>query len=413
MRFPNFSFKQREAPVSQEQQSAKGADFENNAVRITNSESALSIAAFYRALDIRASTMSLLSMEFQVKDSNGGNYVKAMRGYSSRINYLLEVTPNPLMTFPQLMKQAEINRICQGNAYVYVKKANSGEIEAFYLCDSGSFDFTTNTYTICYKSPTGFVTLSEVPASNVIHIRNTFSLDNGITGVPTLRYAQRTLSISATNDQQTLDNSSKGGKMKLLVQEERAATFGAGRAAKKELQKITEQLQEDIYKKDVILMNNVASVTPISQNAQQQELLESRKFSVKEIARLMGVPPIMLMDDTGSSYKSPEMATQEFLLRTISPAIKAWEAEMNAKLIIPDLFGKMRYHLCEKPLMRLDPKGQAEIDKIHLETGVTNVDELRAQYDLSQLPDGIGKKHYVSTNLAEVGSDKLRKPKAE
>ena len=57
------------------------------------------------------------------------------------------------------------------------------------------------------------------------------------------------------------------------------------------------------------------------------------------------------------------------------------------------------------PLRRLDAKGQAEIDKLHLESG-WSVNELRSQYDLPNIPEGDA--HYVSTNLAEVGSEKLR-----
>ena len=64
-----------------------------------------------------------------------------------------------------------------------------------------------------------------------------------------------------------------------------------------------------------------------------------------------------------------------------------------------------RIHVCESALRRLDPKGQAEIDKLHLEAG-WSVNELRKQYDLPSIADGDA--HYVSTNLAEVGSEKLR-----
>jgi hypothetical protein len=56
------------------------------------------------------------------------------------------------------------------------------------------------------------------------------------------------------------------------------------------------------------------------------------------------------------------------------------------------------------PLRRLDAKGQAEIDKIHLETG-WSPNEIRAQYDLPAIEEG--NDHYVSTNLAIAGSPKL------
>ena len=79
---------------------------------------------------------------------------------------------------------------------------------------------------------------------------------------------------------------------------------------------------------------------------------------------------------------------------------------MNSKLLGVDDFGRRRVHICELALRRLDAKGQAEIDKLHLETGVNTVNELRNQYDLPNVPGG--DINYVSTNLAEVGSEKLR-----
>jgi hypothetical protein len=114
-----------------------------------------------------------------------------------------------------------------------------------------------------------------------------------------------------------------------------------------------------------------------------------------------------MMEDAGSSYKMPEHATQEFLLRTIQPIIRNWEDELNSKLLRPEDFGTRRIHVCELPLRRLDAKGQAELDKLHMETG-WSPNEIRAQYDLPNIE--FGDKHYISTNLAEVGSAKLSEP---
>ena len=125
-----------------------------------------------------------------------------------------------------------------------------------------------------------------------------------------------------------------------------------------------------------------------------------------EIARLMGVPKPLLMDDSNSSYKTPEAALQSFMTYTIQPAIGLWEDELNAKLLNEYDFGRRRIHLCERNLRRLDPTAQANLDKLHLETGVCSVNELRAAHDMPTIEGGDA--HYVSTNLAEVGSEKLR-----
>jgi hypothetical protein len=112
----------------------------------------------------------------------------------------------------------------------------------------------------------------------------------------------------------------------------------------------------------------------------------------------------MMMEEQGSNYKMPEHATQEFMLRTIQPRIMTMEDELNSKLLYPEDFNKKRIHLCELALRRLDAKGQAEIDKLHLEAG-WSPNEIRAQYDLPSIKGGDD--HFVNTQLAPLGSNKL------
>jgi HK97 family phage portal protein len=225
-------------------------------------------------------------------------------------------------------------------------------------------------------------------------------------GIPTIVYAMKTLSIAATADEQTLKDMAKGGKHKVILQEEKQPSLGTrGRANKEQLKKVTQDFASDWNGGDFILLDNVAEAKVISQTAAELRLLESRGFEVNDIARILGIPRIMMMEDQGASYKMPEHATQEFLLRTIQPRIRSCEDEYNSKLLSEYDFGKRRIHVCELALRRLDAKGQAEIDKLHLEAG-WSVNELRNQYDLPNIPEGDA--HYVSTNLAEVGSEKLR-----
>lgn len=230
-------------------------------------------------------------------------------------------------------------------------------------------------------------------------------------GLPIISYASKALSIAATADEQTLKDMAKGGKHKILVQEQtqKPADWGiiaSGRADQSELKRITDQLEEDWLSKDAVFLSNMADAKIISQTAAELRTLENRGFQVADIARILGVPRIMMMDDGGgASYKTPEAATQEFLLRTIQPRVREMEDELNAKLLDPGDFGSRRIHVCEQALRRLDPQAQANLDKIHLETGAMCPNEIRSQYDLGTIPDG--DKFYVSTNLAVVGSKKL------
>lgn len=354
-------------------------------------------------------TMGQMEVQFQRMNREGGNFIEDRYGASRLINYLLQIRPNPLMTGSQMLEQIEYQKIFKGNAYVYIDYSPTGSLNALWLCQNGSYNPIGDTYNITYRKPEGFVSKT-VPSDNVLHFRNIILNDQMSSGLPTIDFAINSLSIAATADAQTLKDMAKGGKHKILVQERpvQNVQWGAlsqGRADKKEMEKLTDRLSEEWMSRDAVLLDNIADVKIISQTAAELRTLENRGFQVADLARLLGIPTIMMMVDSGNNYKTPEAATQEFLLRTIQPRIREMEDEFNSKLLGPDDFGKRRIHICESALRRLDPQQQANLDKIHLETGVMSPNELRAQYDLPTVKDG--DVHYVSTNLAVLGSEKL------
>lgn len=384
-------------PNDASNQQPKGANWEANVVRPYGKQS-LMVPAWYRGVSLIMQTMGQMVTQYQRMDTEGGNFTED-RGYldrrrtiptdGNRLNYLLQVRPNPLMTASQLQEQIEYRKIYYGNAYVYIERGEYGQPQALWLCTGGGFNPITNRYSLVYNSTRGPRMRIEADAKDVMHFKNVFLTDDYYMGLPTLDFAFKALQIAATADDQALQDVAKGGKHKILLKEEKSTPMGTrGRNSPEELRKTARKFEGDWQSNDVVLLDNVMDPTIISQTAQQLQLLENRGFQVSDLARILGVPRIMMMEDAGSSYKMPEHATQEFMLRTIQPRIREWEDEMNAKLLTADDFGKRRIHVCELPLRRLDAKGQAEIDKIHLETGVNTVNELRNQYDLPSIADG-------------------------
>jgi HK97 family phage portal protein len=70
----------------------------------------------------------------------------------------------------------------------------------------------------------------------------------------------------------------------------------------------------------------------ISANAGQSQLLESRKFTVSEIARIYRVPPHMIQDLERSTNNNIEHQGLEFVVFTMIPWIVRFEQEYNDKL---------------------------------------------------------------------------------
>ena len=387
----------------------KGANWQANVVRPFG-RSSLLIPTWTRCVTLIMQTMGQMVTQYQRLNGDGGNFVEDRYGKNGMLNYLLQVRPNPLMTASQMQEQIEYRKIYYGNAYVYIERGFDGYPVNLWLCTGGGYDPLTNRYNLVYNSDRGPRMMVECDAKDVLHFKNVFMTDDMYMGIPTIDYAFKALTIAATGDEQALQDMAKGGKMKLIIGEDKPATGGGtlafGRFDKQQVNKYADEIQERMGSNDVIALQNLDKVQIFSQTAQQLQLLEQRGYSDEALCRLMGVPKIIaIVGDGGGNYRMPEHATQEFLLRTIQPRIREHEDELNSKLLTPGDFGKRRIHVCELALKRLDAKGQAEIDKLHLESG-WSVNEIRSQYDLPNIPDGDD--HYVSMNLGVVGSPKLK-----
>jgi HK97 family phage portal protein len=391
------------------QPSVRGGSWEGNVVR-PYGRSSLLVPTWTRCVTLIMQTMGQMVTQYQRMNGEGGNFIEDRYGKNGYLNWLLQVRPNPLMTASQMQEQIEWRKIYYGNAYVYIERGMDGYPVNMWLCTGGGYDPLNNRYNLVYNSDRGPRMKVECDAQDVLHFKNVFMTEDMYLGIPTIDYAFKALMIAATGDEQALQDMAKGGKMKLIIGEEKApnwrGTVATGRFSKQEVTKYADEIQDRLLSNDVIALQNLDKVQVISQTAQQLQLLEQRGYSDEALCRLMGVPKIIaIVGDGGGNYRMPEHATQEFLLRTIQPRIREHEDELNSKLLTPADFGRRRIHVCELALKRLDAKGQAEIDKLHLESG-WSVNEIRSQYDLPNIPDGDD--HYVSMNLGVVGSAKLK-----
>ena len=387
---------------------AHAATISGKVITADGEQSSLTFAAFYAALLRRANTMAQLPLHYQKYNSRTRCYEDDLnpRGGAS-LNYLLQVRPNPYMNATVFWRLIELYRILRGNAYIYVHRDHENEIDALYLCNSALYSTTPNTYQLTYYIGSTLATRANIPAADVLHFKNAIVQD-GILGVPTIRFAARSLNTAATQENLVLDNAAKGGRKKIVIQEKEQASMGLGKVGKNAMHDIARNLQQDLWdgEHDVTYVPNVANITDISQSLQELQLLDLRKFSVIEAARWLGVPAIFLADQTNTSYRTYEDATNDFLVSTIAPNICEIEDELNSKLLTPADFGKRRFHIDESRLFRLNRAAQAQWNKARMETGSASINELRHEMGLPDIPNGDD--HYISTNLAIAGSEKLQ-----
>ena len=374
-----------------------GGSYQERIVYPRSPMAALTVSAVYRATELRAKTMAVMPVQYRKKDTAKGNFVEDRRGLGNRINYLLQVEPNPIMTASDMWSLVTINQLMTGNGFVYIERDEFDLPYRLWLVREGGYNIETGMYSsISYLSDRGWVVKTNVPRKDVMHFPNTFRWSqNGFWGISTLQFAIETLSLNKTLRQQALETAAKGGRVKLIIGEEKPAsgqgTLAFGMFNKDTMDAYAKELQDKMYAgQDILAIRGLDKVQNISMTSAEMQALETVGATDDDISRFWGTPRPLLMLDTNSHYNDYQNATMEYHTRTILPEKSGREKEIYRKIDRDPQgnFGYRDVHICEKPLLAMDPERQAKVDLLELQTGASTINEIRAQHDRPAVENG-------------------------
>ena len=360
---------------------------------------ALEVTAYKRALDVLAGSVARLPLEYLKRQ--GGIYVEDEK---SSYHYLLSVEPQQRMNAYDFKYQLVWRALHDGNAYVYPRVLD-GKAEASELVllsrGSVSFDEINCKY---HVSDTYNGVYGVFEESEILHF--SFNSTDGRKGIPLWMQGQRSLSIIATGDKETLERFDKGGKVRGIISNDKTGLRGLGEYQDQELARLAKST-DDMFKAGecIVAMPGAAGMTVISSTSADMQFLESRKFAVSDIARLTGVPLSFLGEGTGSNYKAPEQEMTVFLTQTLDRILKAIECEFQRKLVPPSFCCKRRFQFDRRKIYSMDLGSMANYEAKMIQNGVFTVNDVRKMEN--QAPIEHGDTVYLSTNLAEIGSEKL------
>jgi HK97 family phage portal protein len=134
------------------------------------------------------------------------------------------------------------------------------------------------------------------------------------------------------------------------------------------------------------------------------QFIEGRKFQLEEIARILGVPLILLQ----STEKATSWGTgiEQFMLAfmqfTIRPWLKRWEARINQSLFTE---AERKIYFVEsliEDLLRADSLARAQMLQIWRRNGIINADDWLALENRNPLPDGKGQIYVIEGNMTRL-----------
>ena len=375
-----FDFLKREqskAPTGQN----TGASVPQRRIVINNGDSAQQVAAFFHAIELRATTAARACLRYErlVDDK----WEQFSYGDNNRLNWLLQVRPNALMTSIQMWKLAFRMRDLEGSAGIYIRYEGERVMELIPV----HLTWSRNNNTFKCVSDEFSRQWDNVPAEHVIILKGIVTPGYPL-GRSILHYAKQTLSTAATAESLCLDVMSKGGTFKAIVKQEQQINGLQGLATldDKEAEKNTDNIGEQFAEgKDFIYDPSASQITPITQSFQDLQVDLQRNKAIEDIARFTGVPLPLMFCATNAVYKSIDDAWHTFKTLTIEPLLEEVEQELNSKILSDKDFGKFRFRFDTSALCLDSDKGKAEVAQIYINAGVKTRDEVRQELNLAPL----------------------------
>lgn len=222
----------------------------------------------------------------------------------------------------------------------------------------------------------------EIPRENIMHIRG-FSLDAAVGLTPIQFGADIIGSALATNEAASnvfkngLQNSGFMTSSVPLNPEQRTA-----------LRNNLQQFMGSNNAGKVMLLEGGFDYKGITINPETAQLLESRSFSIEEICRWFGVPPVIIghMEKQSSWASSIESLYTQFLITGLRPMLVNIEQEIGRCLLDND--DRYFAEFAVEGLLRADSNGRASYYKQALQDGWMNRNEVRAKENLPPIEGG-------------------------
>lgn len=129
------------------------------------------------------------------------------------------------------------------------------------------------------------------------------------------------------------------------------------------------------------------------------QFLESRKFQLNEIARLLHIPPHMLADLDRATFSNIEHQAIEFVTYTMGPWFTRWEETCNRKLLLSGEKKIFFFEFLVDALLRGDSSARANFYKELFYLGVLSPNDIRELENMNPIDDPGGNKYYIQSNM--------------
>ena len=343
---------------------------------------ALSLSAVYSAVELISNSIALLPIQVKFKDDKGEAQINNDHELNMAFN-------NNDMSKYMIIKMMVADMLLFGNGYALIERSG-GHVTGIRYLEANDVQVQWDKYKKKLYYTCNTVAGKVIQPENILHIYK--NSRDGHTGIGVLKYAARTIDLANYTENSSLDFFAKGLNVTGIIHAKQPMDK---RQAQQALHSIEGNVNADkaYYK----FLPFDIDFQPLTQNAKDAQMIETRLFNVSEIARFFNISPVLLQDLSKSSYSTVEAANLQFLTQTLLPYISIIESEFNRKLVGEE---NIFIDLDEREFLRTDSQSTANYYVTLVNAGILSRNEVREQLGYNKV-DGADELAIPYTNTEQ------------
>lgn len=337
-----------------------------------SAESARKVGVVYRCISILANVLAMFPKAMFEKLDRGRQAAP-----QHPLDSIISFRPNRRQTAFEFWRLVCHHLILRQNAFVQIVPGSPGRGWVGQLVPlhpdrvRGPEELRDGRLRYEYRRPNG-EKLSMIGGLDIWHLQGLS--DDGLKGLSMMDLASDTIGVSIAAERHAARFFDRGVKPAGILQSDRSYKAEVADAM---ADSFTRKYGGESGTGKVPVLWEGMKFQPVAMNLKDAEFLDSRKFSVAEIARWFGVPPHMVGDVERSTSWGTGIEQQglHFLIYSLLPWIELLEQSIRFTLVVQPERYYPKFNV--NVILRMDAKTQAEVFEKLIDKGILSPNECR------------------------------------
>lgn len=367
-----------------------------NTAKKVSFDSAMTVSAVFASIRLLAETVASLPIELYELDAKGNKTKKA----NNDIIRLLKYKPNARQNRIEFIEQLMLNLVSTGNSYARLYRVDEKDarsrIVSMDIINSGNMTPVFKNGRLVYRHQITSIITKDFEEHQIWHVK---LFGTGLMGLSPLQHAAKAIGVAEAADDKITTLMRNGAKPTGVLMTKGNPTKDQRDVLREELATLTSGEDTSIPVLPLDMKFQPLSLTP-----SDIELLATRRFSLEEIARMFGVPSILINDSTqstnwGSGIGAIIEAFHKFNLR---PYLERLELSMLTNLLPRKDWEKYEFVIDADAILRANRKDRVEMHRTEIATGQRTPNEVRLEEGYSEREGG--DELYMQINMGTLSN---------